>query len=247
MILKKGQVTVFIIAGIILLALVGFMFYVRASHGEKPFEGSESVDVKSMTNFVNLCLQQKGKEAVVEVAGKGGYFVLPPYSTEQLPDNLPYFLYQESVFIPTIEKIQENVAQAVEKWLGDCLNFSSFGGINISVEGRPEITIVFGSEEMQVTLHQKVVVRNEQSETTLESFVVSTPTVFLGMYEHAKKIVEVHKQSGEYVCLSCLRQLDAVADFTTKTGMTPEGFLYTLEEDKKENAKSIVFRFAVEP
>lgn len=237
----------FIIAGIILLVLVGFLFYVRASHGEMPFEGSENFDMKSVANFVNLCLQQKGDEALIDVAGKGGYFTLPVYSTEQLPDNLPYFLYQGSVFIPTIEKIQENVARAVEKRLEDCLNFTSFQDIGISVEGRPEIIVVFGSDEMRITLHQKIIVQHEKSETTFQSFTASIPTVFLGMYKHTKKIVETHKQSGEYVCLSCLRKLNAGADFTTKTGMSPEGFLYALEENEKENVTRITFKFAVEP
>ncbi len=237
----------FIIAGIILLVLVGFLFYVRASHGEKSFEVSERFDTKSVTNFVNLCLQQKGDEALIDVAGKGGYFALPVYSTEQLSDNVPYFLYQESVFIPTVEKIQENVALAVKKRIGDCLNFSSFEGIGISVEGRPEIIIVFGSDEMRVAFHQKIVVQNEQSETTFQSFTASIPTVFLGMYKHGKEIVETHKQSGEYVCLSCLRQLDGTVGFTTKTSMTSEGFLYAIEEDKEEDAKSVIFRFGVEP
>lgn len=244
---KRGQVAVFIIASIILLVLFGFMFYVRASHGEKPFDSSENFDAKSVTSFVNLCLQQKGEEALIAVAGKGGYFALPAYSTERLSDNLPYFFYQGSVFIPTIEKIQENIARAVEKQLGSCLDFISFEGVDISVESRPEIAVVFGSEEMRVTVHQKIVVQNEQSETTLESFTGTIPTVFLAMYEHAKKIVEIHKSSGEYVCLSCFRKLNANADFTIKTGITPEGFLYALEEDKKENNKNIIFRFAVEP
>lgn len=242
-----GQATVFIITGIILLALVGFMFYVRASHAEKSFENSENFDVKTVTNFVNLCLRQSGGEALVDVAGKGGYFTLPPYSTEQLSDNLPYFLYQGSIFIPTIEKVQENVGLAVEKRLGGCLNFTGFEGLNISVETPSAIGVLLRADAMHVTLHQKIIVRNEQSETTVESFTASVPTVFLGMYERAKKIVETHKQSGEYVCLSCLRQLNAGGGFTTKTGMTPEGFLYTLEEDKKENVKNVIFRFAVEP
>ncbi len=248
MIQKRGQVVLFVILGLVLVVLIWSIFYMYQARATSPyFEDGKTVDAKSISNFVSLCLQQKGEEALVDVAGKGGYSVLPPYSTEQLSDNLPYFLYQGSVFVPTIEKIQENVARAVEKRFGDCFDFISFEGIDISVEGAPEIVVVFGSEQMRITLHQKIIVQNEQGETTLTSFTASIPTVFLGMYEYAKKIVETHKSSGEYVCLSCLRQLDGIAGFTTKTSTTPEGFLYALEEDKKENAKSIVFKFAVEP
>ncbi len=247
MIPKRGQVVLFVILGLVLVVLIWSIFHVYQARAiSRSSENGKITDVKSVSNFVNVCLQQKGVEALVDIAGKGGYFDLPVYSTEQLPDNVPYFLYQGSIFIPTVEKIQENVARAVEKRLGDCLNFSSFQDGDILAEGRPEIMIVFGREEMRVKVLQKIVVRNEQSETTLKSFTASIPTVFLEMYEHAKKIVETHKRSGEYVCLSCLRQLNAVGGFTVKTGMSPERFLYALEEDKKENAKSVIFRFAVE-
>lgn len=244
---KRGQVVLFVILGLVLVVLIWSIFYVYQARAiSRSSENRKITDVKSVSNFVNVCLQQKGVEALVGVAGKGGYFILPPYSTEQLPDNLPYFLYQGSIFVPTIEKIQENVGWAVEKRLGDCFDFISFEGIDISVEGMPEITVIFGSEQMRIILHQKVIVQNEQSETTLDSFTASVPTVFLGMYEHAKKIVETYKRSGEYVCLSCLRQLNTGVGFTIKTGMTPEGVLYALEEDKPENSKSIIFKFAVE-
>lgn len=245
---KKSQVVVFILLVLVVFFLVAFVLYVSADkNSDDSAEIRNGFDVKSISNFVNFCLREKNEEALVEVASKGGYFSLPVYSTERLPDNLPYFLYQGSIFIPPIEKVQENVALAVENQLGDCLNFTGFEGLNISVETPPAISVLLHADAMQVTLHQKIVVRNEQSETTVESFTASIPTVFLRMYEHTKKIVETHTQSGEYVCLSCLRQLNALADFTTKTGMTPEAFLYTLEEDKQENSKSITFKFAVKP
>lgn len=243
---KRGQVATFVSLGLVLLFLAGIIFYEYQTKAARTSLGDgTAVDVKSVTNFVNLCLQEKSEGALIEVVGKGGYVTLPAYSTERLSDNLPYFLYQGSVFIPTIEKVQENVGLGVEKRLGDCLNFSDFEGVEVLVEGRPMVAIVFGRDQLRVTLHQKIRVQNEQSETILESFTATIPTVFLGMYEHARKIVEVHKNSGEYVCLSCLRQLNAGADFKTKTGITPEGFVYSLEGEEKQNRESILFRFAV--
>jgi len=243
---KRGQVATFVSLGLVLLFLAGIIFYEYQTKAARTSLGDgTAVDVKSVTNFVNLCLQEKSEGALIEVVGKGGYVTLPAYSTERLSDNLPYFLYQGSVFIPTIEKVQENVGLGVEKRLGDCLNFSRFQGVEISVDGSPNVVVLFNPDEAQFTLHQTIKIKSEQSETTLESFTATIPTVFLGMYGHAKKIVETHKNSGEYACLSCLRELNEWNSFKTKTGMTPEGFLYALEEDKKGNDKGIIFRFAV--
>ncbi len=230
----------FFVAGIILFALVGFLFYVRASYEERSFEVSESIDVKSVTSFVNFCLQQKGEEALVDVAGKGGYFALPVYSTEQLPNNLPYFLYQGSVFVPTIEKVQENVARAVEMRLGGCLNFTSFQGVDISVEGIPEVMVVFGSEEMRVTLHQKIVVQKEQNEIRLESFSTTVPAIFLGLYEHTKMVVGMQKNFDGGVCMSCNMLVGLSTGFLTETMATGEGIVYVI----RKPGDSLLFRFA---
>ena len=75
---KRGQVTVFIILGIIIIALVGVLFFFRGNLIEDIF-GSESsglftsADIEPVKDVVQGCVEITLMEAIEHVSNRGGY------------------------------------------------------------------------------------------------------------------------------------------------------------------------------
>ena len=111
--MKKGQVTIFVVMGIILIIIVGLLIYVRTeiSQPELPI-GDESLfqferAIKTQTED---CMEQLAKEAIIELGKTGGYldtsFIQPSGYTatdsnglEIFPESgqyIPYWYHMDS-------------------------------------------------------------------------------------------------------------------------------------------------------
>ena len=236
---KKGQVTLFLVVGLIIILLVTIFLN---NHSE-PIN-VEQTSAKHVKNFVEQCLTQATEDAARDIAQRGGYHELPALSTKMLTNNVPYYHYNGADHMPTREQIEENIATSVEKQVMRCLNFTQFNAM-IQTEGAPKAYVTMHKDGITVKLTYMIHIQKEEAEVTIEQFLTTIPSPLLAFYEQAKKIVETHKNSNGYACLSCLQELNGKTGLKTKTAITSEGFVYALEEEKKENDKNIVFKFAV--
>ncbi len=75
---KRGQVTVFIILGIIVVALIGMLFFFRGDLIEDIFEGEgaglfSSADIEPVKDVVQGCVEITLMDAIEHVSNRGGY------------------------------------------------------------------------------------------------------------------------------------------------------------------------------
>jgi hypothetical protein len=103
---RKGQVTIFVIAGILILFMVALVVYIRSGtlNVRPPVENVEVTDeVKPIQSYVNDCLNQVAIEAFIKLGSNGGFInvtgitVKPqPYESDALyfpPQIMPYWYY----------------------------------------------------------------------------------------------------------------------------------------------------------
>lgn len=73
---KKGQVTLFIILGIVLLLASALMIYVKDQISSKDFEdlvGNTPTEVRPVQEFIENCMYNVGKQAITLIGESGGY------------------------------------------------------------------------------------------------------------------------------------------------------------------------------
>ncbi len=150
--MKRGQITVFIILGLVVLLIVGLLFLVLKDSGPGNLESTqESVAV---TNLVQQCLNQIGEETTRTVASNGGYLDITlkdlPTADSQviaigpqriaiwhevqdcsqsrtgcLQDNRPPLCAKDS-YCPIEAKgdnsIQQSIERGIERDINNCLN-----------------------------------------------------------------------------------------------------------------------------
>jgi len=126
---KKGQITVFIILGIVLLlAVVLVILYQQEIVTFKPEELIPTEKGKVET-FLTSCIGEIGEEALFLVGLHAGYLEVPPeilndgwQHLKLSPDQVvPFWARGETVRIPSLDLIKDDIDHYIEENLRECL------------------------------------------------------------------------------------------------------------------------------
>lgn len=155
---KRGQITVFIVLGILVVALIIMLALIgdrlTISDREQQMEASLQVPEKAreVQRFVQGCVEQVADEGLTRMGIQGGYITLPeshitsprhPFATylEIIPDTdlrTAYWYYAtpnnlQKTALPSIRQMQDQLSSYVENNLAECtLNFTLFNEYNVT-------------------------------------------------------------------------------------------------------------------
>ena len=73
--LKRGQVTIFVILGLVILIILGIVYYVKFYILESKYVNIVPQDIQAVDEYVKNCLEQTVKEGLVYLGDHGGYFI----------------------------------------------------------------------------------------------------------------------------------------------------------------------------
>lgn len=204
---KKGQLTIFIILGIIILLIIGGIFYFVPKE-IKNKETPRIIETESIKSYIKQCIYSTAQKAILENGRRGGYFLLPKHSTTDLFENLPYYLDSEQSMFPSNEVFAEESGEYIDTMLDLCLNdFEYFKeqGYNIDFQNSSsKVTLNSQKLIIETTLPLKITL----GEQTKEISIFKTDVPAKQFYQNiivAKEIIQ--SQEGEEVCLTCFSSL----------------------------------------
>lgn len=202
---KRGQITVFIILGIIILLSTATFFYVKQKL--TTFDPTDVPKQKTTTvhTFVQECLNLELRAALDRVGATGGFIDYPSQISNDPGSYLniapideakmPYWWYAGENRIPPLDFIQAQVEQYIEQNIDGCIdNFSAVPDYEVIKTGNASVKLVFGENDVSVQMMYpllaiKVPERNEFSLNGYD-FYVKAPIRFKKVYETAKKIMD---------------------------------------------------------
>ncbi|MBI4739039.1 hypothetical protein HY772_05775 [Candidatus Woesearchaeota archaeon] len=137
---KSGQITIFIIVGIIILLSTALFLYVRQAGVEAPkiFQPRTA----PIEKFIELCLERTAREALDLIGAQGGYLVLPPsivYNPARYVNaipglggvdspKIPYWYYEGKSQYPSDKYIARETELYIEDNIKTCFDdFRAFG------------------------------------------------------------------------------------------------------------------------
>ena len=140
---KRGQVTLFIIIGIILIILTASIFLLTTRDGSilSKSINEEEIEVQA---YVDSCLEQVSREAIILISSQGGYYQTPEKSIEFSIYQIPYYFHNTKLNIPNKEVIQEQLSLAIEENINDCIN--NFKTFNIQ-KGTPNVQTIVSKDK----------------------------------------------------------------------------------------------------
>ena len=207
MMLKRGQATGFVIAGILVVAIIVLLLYLRGQLSlgfitPTTFDGR----LQALRTHVEDCLQNVGEEPLRRIGLQGGHLKTPD-GTFRLQEDIPvsYLCYNILGDIKcqnrllTRENMQNELAAAIKQDLSRCIDLGKFKGrvFDLTV-GSQQALVDIGDDSTTVTLKQPVTLKKDTQTAREDTFSVNFNVPLGRLYETAEDIIDVEAEFGEF-------------------------------------------------
>ena len=198
---SKGQVTIFIILGMILLLIIILIILLKTEVLQIPGELAPTQKGK-VEQFIINCIQQSGEEALNQAGLQGGYVTVPAEAASDgalhlrlSPMNVvPYWVVGTSKNIPPLEQIKSQADAYIEKNVHQCLLDSKAFQETYDLKERSTIKsdTRFVDSKTIFNVHWDLEIKNKGGEVIAEviDHAAESPVKFKRLYDTARLIVE---------------------------------------------------------
>ncbi|MBT3298545.1 hypothetical protein HN385_06470 [archaeon] len=200
---KKGQVTVFIILGIIILLAVALVILLRTELlNVESLDGLFISEKGKVASYVSDCVLNVGEEALTLAGLQGGYVEVPERYSGDVNWNIPMssflyiplWAYGSEIDQPSIEEIKIQVDDFIEENVRECLiGQVAFNETYDMVEiSSIESDTEFNDKETKFDIHWELLVQDKSGELVAEliNHEADSPVRFKVMYEMADAVLD---------------------------------------------------------
>lgn len=208
---KRGQITVFIILGLVLLLAIAYFGFIK----EKALQDLEKINPEliPVQSYVEACIRNLGMEAVTTLGLNGGYIYFPP-EIDNNPETYisrsptpkyknPYWWHDGTERVPSEDFMEDQITKYINEHMSACLSdFGAFSSIYDIVEHSGIETIAEIGDSMDslvdIELRYSIEVKDKFNKTLAEisRFNVELPVRLHAAYTMARTILEVENQQG---------------------------------------------------
>ncbi len=236
---KRGQITIFIIVGIIVMFSIALFIYFRNVSLPKPAE-QEIVpgEYLPVQNYVQSCVDILAQRGIVLLGLQGGYVALPERIDRDplgyialIPEGnikLPYWYHRGEARVPTIKDMETQIGNFVSRNLLGCLqnftpllqqfNITPVSDItSLTTIGEEDVTVET-SYQLAVSLHERS--GEEQETVTMTRFLSRIPVRLKRMHQLAVDLVRAEDNGLFFENIT----IDLMA---LGTGEPPEGIPFS--------------------
>ena len=205
----KGQITLFVIIGIVIIAIIAIFLSMRSQVSEtKPV--SKGVDVEPVQLYVESCIKSVGEDAIVFTSRQGGYFELPELSTTDYFSNTAYYFSIDKNLMPSQERVEKEISKYMDNELFFCLkNFEDFRkeGMDIKIANISTTTLILPSSVL-FKVNMPLTIKTQQAKTGLSDFSGSLENIRLKtIYNITKDMTEEQMKKFDSICVSCILRM----------------------------------------
>ncbi len=136
---KKGQFTLFIVLGIMLI-IAAFLFFLVTNTENNSLEIVEIESLSDAKKAIEWCMEEKIEETLVRFRQYGGYTTENRYS---------FSSFATSETLLSLEELEENFKTSLERELNDCEDILENTPYELESAGRVKATVDF-SEKMSI-------------------------------------------------------------------------------------------------
>ena len=203
---KRGQVTFFVAAGILLLG--GFILFaiIRDTSTSKlePEIENVKIDDNNIRNFVQSCVDKTAKDAVFYLGFVGGNLkedAFPKFYNFDESYRVPYYYHEGKPFILTEQEFNDLVLEKyMNENLKECTNgFKSFKNTRI-VDGNPKTTVELSDNEAVFNVVYQVSINRGFKTRNLDSnYVTEVKARLKDIIAIARHIVSDEVENERYI------------------------------------------------
>lgn len=199
--LKKAQITIFIIIGILIIGMIILFYQLYGfQEYEDPADIPESGAIKTL---IKGCIYETTLEAIYYLGQHGGYYDVPLNSYR---DEIPYYFFNEQNLMPTKTIYQNEINNYIDDNLFFCTQniFEIYPELDItSEEVKSKTTIT--QNGFNVYVKYPVYIKKMKSKVNLEDFTVDVYNIYFDkIYNAIDEIIVSQQQKPDLICTSCI-------------------------------------------
>ncbi|MEI6849561.1 MAG: hypothetical protein WCK29_00835 [archaeon] len=197
---KKGQVAIFVIVAIVIVAAIGIFFLVRANIGASNIP----TEFAPVYSYYESCITFETKAALDLAGSQGGFVQLPalepgsayaPFSNQLnfVGLNVPYWYYLTSngmvkQNVPSQSDMEKGIADYVAAHLDEC-DFSQFYAQGMTINySKPSVVVNLDNSKTSVVVSSSLSVSRNESSARRDKHSVDINTKIGKFYTLAKEI-----------------------------------------------------------
>jgi len=200
---KKGQITLFIILGILMLTAVGMFIYFRTAVRKEA--EIITTEYSPVTVFVDSCIDSISRDGIKTLGLNGGYIYFP-LRIERNPRTYlgatpipelknPYWWYDGIEAVPDEAFLKNQIERHVTTQLRTCLNgFKELPDYEINEAGDIKTKVEFTAKDVVINVEYPLLVRKGEQVMRIEEFMVDVPVRLKKVYELATVIMDRENQ-----------------------------------------------------
>lgn len=206
---KRGQLTLFVITTVIIIATI-IAYFIFSNQSESDlnvnFLTGKGLSTELETTRANLfdCIDITTEEALLIVELQGGFISKPEKYYDMQVGFYPYYYYEGEYYMPTQEQIEHTISNYINNNLQECINAKDFP---IQIELSPiQTTTQIKDSEVIFNLDTTLTISQNETVNTikLKEKEFTQNSKIKGMIEIAQYLTEYHKTDPKYYCINCV-------------------------------------------
>lgn len=233
---KRGQLAIFVIIAIVIVAAVLVYYFVFQ---DKILEGSKEsfkVDTSLITNQIQACVEKLNVDGVKLAGLQGGYATKPDRYLETNFSYISYGMYKGANVLLPKTNISDEISKYIEINLPFCIDTSNLVGMTVSFEDAVAKTEI-KDEKVSTNVNYPFSATFQGKTSRSNKQYAASYDVSLGKsYDVAQKIISEELRNPKYINFSYFSQFDydisilhegndlvySIKDYNNKTG----GFVF---------------------
>ncbi|MBI2151900.1 hypothetical protein HYU21_04200 [Candidatus Woesearchaeota archaeon] len=235
---KKGQLTIFIILGLVIL-VVGSIFYLYFKPNlEQPKQISSNVEY-----FINDCLKKTLESGIKEISLNGGEY-LPQDSTYFSEREIKYYL--KNGVTKDFPNLETEISKYVAAQMSSCLTLSTIPNVEMRLS-EIKVDTKISSTRVIADLYLPVIISQDQTSKEISNFQAVVSSRLGEISGVVQEFITLQAANPDYMLVSKLMQLTQNHRLKFKITDRNEGITIYSFTDKKVllGTKKLIFQFAV--
>ena len=248
---KRGQVTTFIVIGVIIVALVLMILYMRQTLFIPITPERLDLELDPIKKHVEECLVEVSDLPLERIGLQGGYLKTGEDTYRLYNDSrVSYLCFSKEGTLTcynrllTKENMQIQLKGEIEEQLKGCLNVKGFGRLrpyDVIVEKDPNVNVLIEDDSVLINADYPITLKSKKGESTsIDKFSVNVNVPLGRLYETAQTIIDVESQFGEFDILSYMYGLKGRIRIHLDKPYPDKVYVMKTED------KGYIFQFAVQ-
>lgn len=250
---RKGQMTLFIIIGIILM--IAGTYYLLVSEGRVLGPPRETEDLtilsgnaQSAKSYANSCLEKASIESISSLAMHGGYFDAPPLFANYYWEKIPLYYSSGANHSPSLDEMAQHLSEIIGSEFASCLENASEMALFSKREGPFPVEVGIGKHGIGVGIRSEIAIDMvEGGSMDISPLSYSSSARLLELYGASQEILFAHMENISRICLSCISDIAERHGFLIEIDDQDEGWVaYTIHSNSSDRLGNISYIFAAE-